>query len=131
MTDTRDTSNDMPRPQLDPMNPQQVAYEIARLSGILEDATAQYALDIEEAAGKQARLKGAWARAMLTVISGSTGSRQTVAEREALVEVEINNERIIADIAEAKSKATREALRSLIAQIDALRSLGANLRVQT
>jgi len=117
--------------QLDPNNPAQVAHEIARLSEMLEERTGEYRDDIEEAAKLSATLKGDYARAMLTVIASSNGGRMTVAEKDARVEVEVNNERIIAEVSEAKAKATKAALDSLRVQIDALRSLGANLRAQT
>lgn len=114
---------------IDPLNPGQVAQEIARLTETLESTTEQYAIDIREGAEKQARFKGAYATAMVTVIAD--GTKRTVAEREALAEMHVNDQRVIADIADAKAKATREALTALRTQIDALRSLGANLRVQT
>tara|TARA_R110000744_G_scaffold85119_1_gene166406 strand:- start:44 stop:400 length:357 start_codon:yes stop_codon:yes gene_type:complete len=116
--------------RLDPTNPHQVAHEIARLTEVMEDTTHQYGLDIREAAQLSAVFKGEWARAMLIVIAASP-PKTTVAEKDAHCEVEVNEKRIIAEIAESKAKATKSALDSLRVQIDALRSLGANLRIQT
>lgn len=114
---------------LDPMDPVAVAHEIARLTELLEQRTLEYKDDIHNAAVENARYKGEWARAMLTVISGS--SKTTVSEREARTEVETNDRRIVAEVADAQAKATKEALTALRTQLDGLRSLGANLRVQT
>ena len=111
-------------PGLDPSNPAQVAHEIARLTEMLEERTGEYRDDIEEAARLSAALKGDYARAMLVVIASSHGNRMTVAEKDARVEVKVNTDRIIAEVAEAKAKATKAALDSLRVQVDALRSLG-------
>ena len=116
--------------RLDPTNPHQVAHEIARLTEVMEDTTHQYAVDIREAAHLNASFKGEWARAMLIVIAASP-AKTTVPEKDARCEVEVNEKRIIAEISESKAKVTKSALDSLRVQIDALRSLGANLRIQT
>ena len=113
---------------IDPLNPSQVAFEIARLTELLEETTYQYREDIREAAQESAKFKGSYARAMLVVIAGNR--KLTVAEKEAMTEVEVNDDRIIAEVIEAKAKATKASLDSIRVQVDALRSLGANLRVQ-
>ena len=115
---------------LDPGNPAMVAHAIATMMDELEDWTGQYRADIQEAARSNAAYKLAWAQALLTVI-GSHSGRMTVAEREAHVEVATNEDRIIAEVHDAKAKATREKLRSLQVRLDAARSLGASLRAQT
>lgn len=115
---------------LDPNSPHQVAVAIADMSDQLEARTAEYAVDIEQAARSSSAYKLAWSQAMMDIINRST-SRMTVAEREARVEILTNDQRVIAEIHEAKAKATKEALNSLRVRLDACRSLGANLRAQT
>jgi len=115
---------------LDPGNPAQVAHAIANMMDELEEQTAVYRGDIEQAARSSAAYKRAWAQSMLSVIASSSG-RMTVAEREAHVEIATNDDRVVAEVHEAQAKATREALNSLRVRLDSARSLGANLRAQT
>lgn len=115
---------------LNPDDPAEVARAIAHMMDDLEQQTATYRSDIDQAARSGAAYKREWATAMLTVIGASSG-RTTVAEREARVEVETNDFRVTAEIHEAQAKATKEALNSLRVRLDSARSLGANLRAQT
>lgn len=115
---------------LDPNSPHQVAVAIGDMCDQLEERTAEYAIDIDAAARASSAYKLVYHQTMLRVIRESPG-RTTVAEREARVEVETNDQRLIAEIAEAKAKGTKEALNSLRVRLDAARSLGANLRAQT
>lgn len=116
-------------PGLDPTNPSQVAHAIASMCDRLEEATDTYSEDILRAARSDAAFKLAFAQAMLEVIADSS-TRMTVAEREARVEVMVNDKRVIAEVHEAQAKATRELLNSLRVRLDSARSLGANLRAQ-
>lgn len=114
---------------LDPNNPAEVAHSISLMMEQLEELTVVYRDDINRAAKSSSAYKLTWARSMLGVIDGSD-RRMTVQEREARVEVASNDARTIAEIDEARAKATREALNSLRVRLDAARSLGANLRAQ-
>ena len=116
---------------LDPNSPAEVADAIARMVDHLEHITGQYRDDIELAATSGAAYKREWAMSMLSVIASGTGRKMTVAEKEAMVEVETNELRVVADVNEARAKATKEALNSIRVALDSLRSLGANLRSMT
>jgi hypothetical protein len=116
---------------LDPRNPTAIAFAIAELSDKLEEATDQYAIDIEQAAKSDAMFKRLWAEAMLEVIASAGGTRMNVAEKEARVEVMVNDFRVIAEVHEAQAKATKELLNSLRVRLDSCRSLGANVRAQS
>lgn len=115
---------------LDPRNPTAIVFAIAELSDKLEEATEDFAENIERAAISDARFKRVYAEAMLAVIDGSS-SRMTVAEREARVEVMVNDQRVISEVHEAQAKATKELLNSLRVRLDSCRSLGANVRAQS
>jgi len=115
---------------LDPNDPGRVAHAIADMMDQLESTTAIYRDDIERAARSNAAYKKTWAESLLAVIAAYTG-RMTVAEREAHVEIETNDARVVAEVHDAQAKATREALNSLRVRLDSARSLGANLRGQS
>lgn len=111
-----------------PMNPLQVEAEIMRLSSLLEDRVSDFTQAIRAAAEAEAEWKRSFAVAMLDVIESATGSRMTVAEREARVEVMTSDQHRVYLITTATSKAVKEALNALGSQIEALRTLSANHR---
>ena len=115
---------------IDPLSPMQIGSEIARLVEVLETRTDEYAGLMEKAAAAEAQFKRAYAEAMLDVISASR-PKATVSEREAQVEMYVNDERETHLIMDAAAKSCKESLHSLRVQLDALRSLGANIRAQT
>lgn len=114
---------------LNPQNPSEIAQEIARLSEVLEGRTDEYAEHIAAAAHASATFKGTHARALLNVISSH--GKLTVGEKDAFTEIEVNEQRVVAEVLEARAKATKSSMDSLRTQIDALRSLGASIRAQT
>jgi predicted metal-dependent phosphoesterase TrpH len=116
---------------LNPNDPNEVARAIAGMMEMLEEQTDVYRHDIEEAAKSGAAFKKAHAESYLAIIAAPMSSKMTAPEREARVEVEVNGDRVIADVYEARAKATKEALNSLRVQLDSARSLGANLRSMT
>jgi len=110
------------------MNPQQVEFEIIRLSSVLEDRVSDFTRNIRAAAEAEADWKRAFATAMIQVIESHTGSRMTVAEREARVELLTADEHRDFLVAQAVAKSTKESLAALDSQINALRTLAANHR---
>lgn len=116
---------------LNPNNPAEVADAIASMMDEMETLSETYRVDIERAARAHSDYKLAWATAMIATIDNSGPRKMTVDEREARVEIVTNDERVIAEVTEAQSKATKEALNGLRVRLDSARSLGANLRVQT
>jgi len=89
----------------------------------LENATAEFEGLCVAAGVAEAEVKGAWARAYLSM-------NGPVRQREALADLECDELEKEHKIADARMKATREHLTSLRTAIDALRTLNANVRVQ-
>jgi len=109
-----------------PISQIDVENEILRLKDILEDETEVFERLAEDAAEKEARYKGAWAKEYL----GGGEKRGTVKEREAWADYKLTDSYEDFKIAEALVKAKREKLSSLRTSIDALRTLAANVRHQ-
>ena len=107
-----------------PISQVDVEEEIIRLLNMLESETEQFEVLAEDAARKEAYFKSQWAKAYLT----STGS---IKEREANADWQMTEIATHAKIAEALVRSKREKLSSLKTQIDALRTLSANVRMQT
>lgn len=110
------------------MNPQQVELEIIRLSNLLEDRVSDYTLVIRVAAEAEAEWKRQFAIAMIQVIESHAGTRMTVAEREARVELLTADQHRDFLVGQAVAKSTKESLSALDSQINALRTLAANHR---
>ncbi|RKY15435.1 MAG: hypothetical protein DRQ55_19530, partial [Planctomycetota bacterium] len=102
------------------LNPMQVEAEILRLSNLLETRTSDYTHAIRRAAEAEARYKFRSATVLLEVIARFAGTRTTVQEREAHVEIATTNEHTAYLIDTATAKSVKEALTALRAQIDAL-----------
>lgn len=98
-----------------------VEAEILRLSNLAEKVTTLLAKRATESAEKDAAYRNAHARAVLK-------SSGTVAEREAQAAIDTEVEYLDRKLAEAKLDAAKEAGRNYRAQLDALRSINANLR---
>lgn len=98
-----------------------VEADIIRLSGLAEKVTTALAKRAAESARKDAAYRSAHAHAILK----STG---TVAEREAQAALATEDEYLERKLAEASLDAAKEAGRNYRAQLDALRSINANLR---
>lgn len=105
-----------------PISPAQVESEILRLSALLEETAEEQAeLGMNEGEAEVA-YKVKHARALLEA------DAKTVSDREALAtlasEAELRNRRI----AEALLTANQEKCRTIRAQLDALRTIAANVR---
>lgn len=111
---------------LDPMAQLNIEAEIRRLSHMLERATVEYGDRVVDAATKEHRYKAVRARAHL--MFRAENHRWTVADVEARTMVETEGEHLAHLTADAAAKATQEQCRNLRAQLDALRSLNANVR---
>lgn len=118
----------MPQHNEFPLNPQQVEIEIIRLSELLETRVSDYTGAIRAAAIAEADWKRAFAVAMIQVIESSTGTRMTVAEREARVELLTSDAHRTYLITGATAKSVKESLNALDSQIRALQTLAANHR---
>lgn len=107
-----------------PISQVDVEDEIIRLLNLLESETEAFEKLAEDAARKEAMYKSQWAKAYLT----STGS---IKEREAHADWALSDIALHHKIAEAMVKSKREKLSSLKTQVDALRTLSANVRAQS
>jgi hypothetical protein len=114
--------------QFMPMNPVEVESEIIRLSSLLEDRVSDFTRVIRQAAESEANWKRDYAIAMIDVIQSHTGTRMTVAEREARVEMMTTDAHRAYLVDTAVAKSVKESLSALDAQINALRTLAANHR---
>lgn len=103
--------------------------EIVRLAGLLETATGQLATVSEEHANAEADHRFAYAQAFLKMRDGEEKITDKVREQRATAETteEFRTRRI----AEAKQMSLQEKCRQLRAQLDAIRTLSANVRAQT
>lgn len=109
---------------LNPMAQLEVEREIMRLSHQLTQVTEEVAAAATEAATTDVDYKLAYARKMLD-LRGETG---TVALKDALALDACASQFEAMKIAEAVYKALQEKGRNLRAQLDALRSINANVR---
>lgn len=98
--------------------------ELVRLSGLLEDATAEF----KERATEEARLESAYRKAKAVAYLSATGP---VAERQAQVDKVCNEDQGKFYHARALKDAQTELLRSLRAQLDAWRTIAASHRAET
>lgn len=105
----------------DPVAQIEVEHEIMRLHRLAEDVTSALAERSRVAAETRTRHKVGFARAFL-LASGSVGAR------EAQATVDTADDLLAREVAEAREKAAQEAGRNYRAQLDALRSINANLR---
>lgn len=113
------------------LNPVQVEQEILRLTNLLEERVSDFETAIVKAAEAEARWKYQAAVKLLEVIGETAGTRTTVQEREARVEVATADEHASYLITAATAKSVREALSALRTQVEALRTLAANQRALT
>ena len=118
----------MPQPNDYPLNPMQVETEIIRLSSLLEERVSDYTRAIRDAADAEANWKRDAAIALLDVINSYTGTKMTVAEREARVEVMTTDGHRAHLMTAATAKSIKESLNALDSQIRALQTLAANHR---
>lgn len=116
------------------LSPSQIDAEILRLSDAMEKRTDLLATHAEEAADAEVEYRQAQAKANLraAVMSGSgKDGRTTVDERKSIVDSRCEAEMRRYKIAENLYDVDKEILRTMRSQIDALRTVAANIRVQT
>lgn len=106
----------------EPLSQVQIESEIVRLCGLAERVTTEIAQRARTSAEADARYKKAHASAYLMA------QGKTVGDREAVAALETDAEFTDRKIAEALLLAAQEAGRNYRAQLEALRSLNANLR---
>lgn len=99
-----------------------VESEIVRLSGLCERVTHELSKRARESAEADSEYKRSHAQAFLMA------QGKTVGDREAQAALECDEEYTRRKIAEALLLAAQEAGRNYRAQLDALRSINANLR---
>jgi hypothetical protein len=101
----------------------QVEDEIWRLCALLEEAVTLHSKVIVEAAHADADAKDAYDNAMVRRKGRGTGD-----DRKAEAGWETRQQRRDAAVLEAQARALREKMHSIRSQLDALRTLNANLR---
>lgn len=117
-----------------PLSPHDVDVAIMAISDELETETTTYAKLEEEAANAEATYKGDFARSFVTagaMVDGASGRRIAASLAEAHAEAGTTDAMRMWKIADARRRASKEALLSLRARLDAMRTLSANLRAQT
>jgi ribosomal protein L10 len=107
------------------LTPVDVERELLRLCKLLEAATYEFADMAKESAVADAEYKSANARARLQA------KGLTVGEKEAEATIATEKEYMRRRVSESIADSQRELCRSLRSQLDAVRSIGANLRSQT
>lgn len=109
----------------------QIEAQIAGLCDELADETDRYAAVEEMSASYEADYKYKFARSLLDVAANTSDRRVTAGEREAVADVASSTEFKVWKIHDARRRASKEALLSIRARLDALRTLSANVRSQT
>lgn len=109
---------------VDPMAQSEVEREIMRLSNVLTTITEDVADSARRQAQGEVNYKLAYAKAMLR----ADQAPGTVAIKEALALDECGDQYQVWRLAEARFKACQESGRNVRAQLDALRSINANVR---
>ena len=107
----------------------QIEEQILVLVDELEKTTDVFATCIEETARADVAYKRSYSIALAK--RASDFPKETVAVREAKVITATIEELAVSKILGAKEKAVKEKLISLRSQLDALRTLSANVRAQT
>lgn len=115
-----------------PITMHEVEQEIVRLSNLLDHATTEIAKRARDAAGKRARAKVDLAKAFLEARGTvTTNGRPISADAcEAHARAACEQQVIDDEMAQAVLLAAQEAARNTRAQLDALRSVMANVRHQ-
>lgn len=106
-----------------PISQVEIEENILRFTALLEEETEAFAILISDHAKKEARFKSAWAKEYLA-------QEGTIKDRESFADYKLADQLFEMKIAEALVKAKREKLVSVRTNLDALRTLAANLRVQ-
>ncbi len=105
---------------------------ILRVVDELEDETDRFAAVVDLAAESEADYKESFARSIIQLSATAPNDRRVTAqEREARATSSSLPAFRTYKINDGRKQASKEALLSLRARLDALRSLGANIRAQT
>lgn len=102
---------------------------IVSLCDALEDETYAYSDLSDKAAETEADYK--YEAARIVVALSADGHKMTALERQARVDLKCADQFRAWKIAEARRQASKEALQSIRARLDATRTLSANVRHQT
>lgn len=113
-----------------PITPIDIEYQILDICDAMEAETEQYAQLSEQAANSEAKYKFTYARALVDM-AASHSTKMTVQERQARADLIANDDFRVFKINEARRVSSKEALLSLRARLDALRTLSASVRHQT
>jgi hypothetical protein len=107
----------------------EVEHEIVRLSSLLEERTGEYA----DLCMSEAETDIAYKRRRDTMLMNLSvvAPNGTATEKNARIAMVCADEYAEQRLAEARTKSCKEALLSLRHQLDALRTLAANIRAQT
>lgn len=106
-----------------PISQVEIEDEILRLSDLLESETESFEKFAVDSAVKESNYKASWAKEYL-------GAKGSVKEREAWADYKLEDMAMQYKISEALVKSKREKLSSLRTNLDALRTLSANVRAQ-
>jgi len=106
-----------------PISQVEIEERILVLLDELEHHTEAFESLAEDCAKKESRLKGEWAKEYLS-------AKGSIREREAWADYKLADMDFDYKCAEALVKAKREKLLTLRTEVDALRTLNANVRVQ-
>jgi hypothetical protein len=112
------------------VNEQQVLAEMERLADLSMETVADYAVHSAEAARAEAAYKSLRARKVLTYRAASTSSRPSIAEAENAADAddEVAAAYLLRLTTAAAADTDREALRSIRANLEALRTAAASAR---
>lgn len=106
-----------------PISQIEIEQELLRFMDLLESETEAFEVLAVDAAKKEASYKSNWAKEYLS-------AKGSIKEREAWADYKMDELNYEFKIAEALMKTKREALLSIRASMDAMRTLNANVRVQ-
>ena len=107
-----------------PISQVEIESEIMRLLGILEEETEAFEVLAVDAAKKDSLMKSNWAKEYLA-------AKGSIKEREAWADYKLSDESYSYKISEALVKSKREKLLTVRTSLDTLRTLNANVRIQT
>jgi hypothetical protein len=106
-----------------PISQVEIEEEIIRLTDLLENETESFEQLAVDSAVKESNYKASWAKEYL-------GAKGSIKEREAWADYKLEDMAMQFKISEALVKSKREKLNSLRTNVDALRTLAANVRAQ-
>ncbi len=106
-----------------PISQVEIEQELLRFVDRLEAETEMFENLAVDAAKKESLYKNHWAKEYLS-------AKGSIKEREAWADYKMDAPHFEFKVAEAMMKAKREALLSIRASMDAMRTLNANVRVQ-